>query len=316
MAAPACSDEDFVELFEKHGAPRLAEMLKISERAVRSRRVRLENKLCRQITSPDPLRGTRHFIAHPERHFLEVTDGVIVVASDAHYWPGYVSTAHKALVKFLKRARKVKAVIMNGDALDGASISRHAPISWEENPSLIGEIEECGARLDEIRKAAPNAEHIWTLGNHDGRFETRLATVAPEFAKIHGVHLKDHFPHWVPCWSTWINEDVVVKHRFKGGIHATHNNTIWAGKTVVTGHLHSLKVTPFSDYNGIRWGVDTGTLADPYGPQFRNYMEDNPRNWRSGFAVLTFENGQLRWPEIVHVVDEGVAEFRGETFEV
>ena len=109
---------------------------------------------------------------------------------------------------------------------------------------------------------------------------------------------------------------MVIKHRYKGGIHATHNNTLWAGKTVVTGHLHSLKVTPFSDYNGIRWGVDTGTLADPYGPQFENYTEQNPANWRSGFVVLTFKDGTLLDPEIVRVVGERKVSFRGEVVRV
>ena len=109
---------------------------------------------------------------------------------------------------------------------------------------------------------------VWTLGNHDGRFETRLATVAREYAELHGVSLKDHFPAWGACWAAWINNDVVVKHRYKGGVHATHNNTMWAGKTIVTGHLHSAKVTPFDDYDGTRYGVDCGCLADPYGDQF------------------------------------------------
>jgi hypothetical protein len=109
---------------------------------------------------------------------------------------------------------------------------------------------------------------------------------------------------------------VVVKHRYKGGIHATHNNTVGSGKTIVTGHLHSLKVTPYADYNGNRFGVDTGTLADPSGPQFVDYLEDNPTNWRSGFAILTFFNGQLLWPELVHDFGNGCIEFRGEVIDV
>jgi hypothetical protein len=96
--------------------------------------------------------------------------------------------------------------------------------------------------LSEIEKVAPKARRIWTLGNHDSRFETRLATVAPEYANVHGVHLKDNFPLWEPCWATFINSDVVVKHRFKSGLHAPHNNTMWAGRTIVTGHLHSQKI--------------------------------------------------------------------------
>jgi hypothetical protein len=87
---------------------------------------------------------------------------------------------------------------------------------------------------------------------------------------------------------------------------------------MVTGHLHSLKVTPYDDYNGTRWGVDTGTLAAKEGEQFVDYTEDNPRNWRSGFAVLTFHKGRLLWPEVVNVRDEeaGEVEFRGRTYAV
>ena len=145
----------------------------------------------------------------------------------------------------------------------------------------------------------------------NSRFETRIATVAPEYAKIHGVHLNDHFPNWRSAWSAWINNDVVVKHRFKGGIHAPHNNTMWAGKTVVTGHLHSAKVIPFDDYNGTRYGVDSGCIADTDAKAFLNYTEDNPRSWRSAFVLLTFKGGRLMYPELVLKWDSGSVQFRG-----
>jgi hypothetical protein len=77
-----------------------------------------------------------------------------------------------------------------------------------------------------------------------------------------------------------------------------------------------MRRTPFSDYNGTRWGVDTGTLADPTGPQFIDYLEDNPTSWRSGFAVLTYYKGELLWPELCHVRGEGVYEFRGKVYNI
>jgi hypothetical protein len=84
-----------------------------------------------------------------------------------------------------------------------------------------------------------------------------------------------------------------------------------------TGHLHSLKVTPYTDYNGTRFGVDTGTLAGgPQGPQFLAYLEDAPANWRSGFAVATFHKGRLMWPEVVAVFDDNHVEFRGKLYRV
>lgn len=310
------TDEDFIRLFESIGAAATARTLGITERSVHGRRIRLQVKLGRSIKSGT--KGTNNIDAlskHPHRISRTIGNGIALIGSDAHYWPDRITTAHRAFVRFL-RDMQPALVCLNGDVIDGAKISRHQPIGWENRPEVIEEIEACKQRLAEIESAAPNAFKVWTLGNHDSRFETRLATVAPEYARIHGFHLKDHFPYWHPCWSLWINDDTVVKHRFKSGIHAPHNNTMWAGRSIFTGHLHSMKVMPISDYNGTRFGVDTGTLAEPYGEQFRDYTEDSPVNWRSGFVVATFWKGRLLWPEIAHVIGEGQVQFRGKVIDV
>lgn len=246
---------------------------------------------------------------YPARVPIDVKDGIIIIGSDAHFWPNLISCAHRSLVLMCKELQP-KVVCLNGDAVDGAGISRHPPLGWEHKPTLQEELDAVLERTDEIETAAKRAKLLWNIGNHDARFDMRLAQQNHEFAKVKGFCLKEHFPKWHMAMSAWVNDLVVIKHRFKGGIHATHNNTLWAGKTIVTGHLHSLKVTPFSDYNGNRFGIDTGTLADIYGPQFL-YTEDNPVNWRSGFVVLTFHKGKLLWPEIAHVLDETHFEFRG-----
>jgi hypothetical protein len=252
---------------------------------------------------------------HPARVSLKVREGVVLVGSDGHYWPGRPSVAHRGFCAFAKELRP-KAVIFNGDSFDGSRISRHPPIGWEKRPTVIEEIEACRERLGEIEKAAKGARLIHPLGNHDGRFETRLAQVAPEFARIHGFHLKDHFPAWEPCWDAWINNDVVVKHRYKGGRHAPSNNAVSSGKTMITGHLHSAKVEPITDLNGTRWGVDTGCLADPNAQAFVDYTENGPKDWRAGFCVLTFVGGKLLMPELVLVWDKKTVQFRGELIRV
>lgn len=313
MPVPKVADADFISLFKLLGAHGTARQLQNHIRSVMRRRSNLERKYSVQIAGPD-CRNTRVADNHPARTGLHIENGTVIVASDGHYWVGAPSTAHRALIKFCE-VLKPKAVIMNGDSLDGATISRHPPINWEERPPLIDEINAVKERHTEIERAAGDARLIWNLGNHDARFETRLATVAPEFARVHGFHLKDHFPRWLPAYSTWINDDVVVKHRFKGGLHAPHNNTVASGKTTVTGHLHSAKVTPYTDYTGTRYGVDTGCIADPWGPQFE-YMEDNPRNWRSGFAVLKFEDGRLLQPQLAVVHDPDHVDFCGQLVRV
>ena len=129
------------------------------------------------------------------------------------------------------------------------------------------------------------------------------------------MNLTDHFPRWKFSTSIMVNDHTMIKHRYHNGIHAVYNNTLKSGTSIVTGHLHSLKITPFSDYKGTRYGVDTGTMANLDDPTFF-YSEDNPQNHRSGFAVLTFWDGKLMPPELCEVISEGLVYFRGQVIEV
>lgn len=311
-----CSDEEFIRLFEAMGPTALSHKLGIAVRNVFARRTRLQAARGCDIVSPNREGGApRSKVERGRRVDLNIQNGSVLVGGDAHYWPGRVTPAHRAFV-YLAHELQVKAVIMNGDAFDGAKVSRHPPLGWTKPPGVKEELEAVDERLDEIRSAAPDkCPLIWNIGNHDMRFENRLAERASEFEGVKGFRLSDHFPHWKFSISVWINSDVVVKHRIKGGIHAAHNNTMLAGKTIITNHLHNPKVSPFTDYNGTRYGVDTGTLAEGEDEQF-DYTEENPLNWRSSFCVLTFYNGKLLQPELVLVLDENHVEFRGKVLKV
>ena len=178
------------------------------------------------------------------RREVELQNGMVFVGGDGHYWPGQEPpTAHRAFVYFLNKFKKEKKiVIVNGDTLDFPRISRHPPQGWQRMPEPQDEIEHAAARMGEIKKAAGKAPCYWPEGNHDARFEMRLASLAPEFAKVHGVRLQDHFPDWEPCWSVYVNNRVgglVVKHRMRGGIHATWNNTLHSAE-----HLHKPSAQP------------------------------------------------------------------------
>lgn len=306
------SDDEFIRRFQTEGATSLSKLTGISVRNIFMRRSKLEGSLNIQIKAPD--RGVIYDSNYPARLPLKIDTGSIVIASDCHYWPGIVSTAHRGLIHVLKEL-KPKYFILNGDGFDGAQVSRHPPLGWDHTPTPVEEIQAINEREAEINAASPETELYWTLGNHDQRFEMKLAAQAGEMHGLQGFCLKDQLPHWTFAMSIWVNDSVVIKHRYKGGVHATHNNALYAGKTMCTGHLHSLKVTAFTDYTGTRFGVDSGTLADPFGPQFR-YSEDNPNNHRSGFIVLNFDKGRLLWPEIVRVFEENVIEFRGKLIKV
>lgn len=314
------TDEEFIAIWRELKSPSLvAKRLGVSIRNAYARRDAIECRHSIELkTKPNDKAEVQ---VHSGRSSINIDNGTVIVFSDAHYWPGIISTAHRALLLFVENM-KPAAVICNGDAFDGGAISRFPRIGWDSKPTVVDELKAVTERLTEVEDRIKQ-KLFWNLGNHDARYETFLAARVPEFQGIAGFTLKEHFPRWTPAWSTWINESnpmgrTVVKHRYKGGIHATHNNTVNGGVNFVTGHLHSLKVTPFTDYNGTRWGVDTGTLAEPNGAQFMDYTEDGPKNHRDGFAVLTYYNGELLWPELVHVRDDenGIVEFRGEVIKV
>jgi predicted phosphodiesterase len=309
------SDEDFISTFLRLKSPSaVAKALGVTERNVHDRRIRVERIhgiALKSKTAKNHPKSRFEAVIDNNKRFatIDLDDGIILVGSDAHYWKEEPSAAHKAFVAIAKKLQP-KMIVMNGDVFDGARISRHDPLFNHKPPSVRDEIEACVERLGEIEKACHNAKLFWTLGNHDIRLARYVINNAPELEGLPNLSLFDYFPGWNVTWALEINEDIIIKHRLFNGVHAGYNNTLKSGRTTVTGHLHRLLVTPWGDYNGRRWGVDTGSLADPDGEQFA-YMEAGPHQHGSGFAVLTVKDGKLLPPELCQVL-EGVAYFRGE----
>lgn len=333
MVAKTCTEEQFIELWNKLGSPQaVADALGINVRTVHHRRNRLVNKGIPLVTTNQKgqkvifdrakiaenleirLQATRPSV----RRGIALEKGRVLVFSDAHFYPNEETTAFRALLEMIKEY-KPEIIVCNGDAFDGTSISRHPRIGWSETPTVKDELEAVTHHLTQIEDASKfKSNLIWTMGNHDARFSTFLAANSPQFEGVKGFSLKDYFPLWQSCWSYWINEETVIKHKWKGSFGAGRANALGSGKHFVTGHTHVLAVQPHTDYNGTRYGVQTGMLANPDGDQFVDYTEDNPKDWRSGFAMLTFERGQMLMPELVQVWDEkaGEVQFRGKIFSV
>ena len=317
MAARKVQDEALMEAMKLTTSPtELAKVFNMSVRAIqtRMRHIGVPPLAHKNEARLAPLPVTHESIG---RLKIDITDGRIVVFSDAHFQPGCISTANRALLKLLPELRP-SVVVCNGDAFDGAGISRWPKMFGSTPPTPAAELRAVDERMDEIADAAKGAKRIWTLGNHDIRLHSYIQSAAPALADMDAMDLRKLFPRWDFAWSLWVNDNTVIKHRFKGGIHAPANNVKSAlGLSFVTGHLHSLKVMPLSSYSDkpTIYGVDTGMLAEPEWAAF-NYREDSPADWRSGFVVMTWRNGRLLWPEVVSVLSEGRVEFRGEILEV
>jgi hypothetical protein len=310
------SDQEFIDAWKRLGSPSaVSKELGLNLRGVNARRDSLERKhgiILNTISQP----AQRIKIEVPTKGFRALKENVVgsvIIGSDGHFWPGERSKAFAAMIEIIKDLQP-SMVIMNGDSFDGAKISRYPPGARVQTPSVAEELEAVKERHAEIEAYAPPGCYlIWTDGNHDNRFMARLAQAAPEYALVQGFDIAHHFPAWQFCTSLWLNEHTVVKHRIHQGVHGAYNNTLKSGKSIVTGHTHRLQATMFADYNGLRWGVECGTLSD-YGPDNDKfaYAEDNPVNWSQGFVVLHFApSGMLLEPEFCRVIN-GQTWFRGQ----
>lgn len=317
MVAHKVTDGDFIALWNKHGSPSaVAKAAGIDIRQVYVRRNHIEQKLGVILNTTTNRGSGRAKIPVPKQGFRALAENItgrVVIGSDGHFWPGERSVAFGAMIEIIKDL-KPRMVIMNGDSFDGARISRHPPGGWADMPTVADELEAVKERHMEIEAyAPPGCPLVWPAGNHDTRFGSRLAQYAPEYIGVDGFDIADHFPAWQFCWSIWLNNHTVVKHRHHQGVHGAYNNVLKGGKNIVTGHTHRLQSAMYADYNGLRWGVETGTLSE-MGPEIDKfaYAEDNPANHSQGFVVLTFaENGMLLEPEFCRVLND-TAYFRGQ----
>ena len=204
-------DAEFIELWATHKSPaKVAKAMGTNLRNVYRRRDNLAQKYNMSLETH---KEVKTWVPPPPKSELGIENGTVVIFSDAHFWPGIRTTAFQGLLWAIEKLQP-KAVICNGDAFDGASISRHPPLGWSRTPSLIEELHCCQEMLGEISEAAKKARHntklVYTMGNHDARFEMRLAANAPQYVQTPGFKLSDHLTDWSFCMLTWVTNDVIV----------------------------------------------------------------------------------------------------------
>lgn len=310
-----CSDETFIELIRAIGKAEYARRYRCSERNVYKRIEHLEAKLKIRIVGPNQKYAPTKI--YPGRLELEILNQSVMIGGDFHIWPGPESTALRSFKRLIAET-KPAAVILNGDVMDCPQISKHPPMGWENIPALHEELEAAQDHLNDIAKAAGKARKIWLLGNHDQRFERRIATVAPEFKKVKGVHLADHFGLWEKGWSCLINGRVaggatMVKHiPVSMGENSLLLRIRKSGISVINNHAHAQNSAQLSDYRPFDlYGTDAGMIADKEHPAFE-YSQDSPKNWRSGFVEQSYRDGLHLPPQLATKYDDDHMHFKGQ----
>lgn len=117
----------------------------------------------------------------PESHAdsfepYKISQSKVLIISDLHF-PYH---DNKAIITALDYGKKkqVNCILINGDLLDFAGISRHEK-DWRQR-TVYEEFESARQFLNTLRKHFPKAKIVFKLGNHDERWEKWLFLKAPE----------------------------------------------------------------------------------------------------------------------------------------
>lgn len=140
----------------------------------------------------------------------KLENGTVVIASDIHI-PFQDDGAVRSFIKYCKE-KQPEVVVLNGDVLDMFMLSR---FTKGEGRNPLEEMTMCQGFLDSLRKAVPNADIYYVIGNHENRLEKYVLTKAPELASL----IEDVFTIIKTsdykvrgCASVTFNDNFVCKH--------------------------------------------------------------------------------------------------------
>lgn len=116
----------------------------------------------------------------------EIKQSRILIISDLHF--PYQDNKAITLALDYGKSKKVDCILINGDLIDMATISRHES-DWR-NRSIAEEFDAVRMFLKSLRLNFPKAKIVFKHGNHDERWEKFLYSKAPEIFDVHEFQLE------------------------------------------------------------------------------------------------------------------------------
>lgn len=127
-----------------------------------------------------PARTSNHYLL-PESYANEYTpyeikQSCILIISDLHF--PYQNNEAITLALDYGKEKKVDCILINGDLIDFATISRHEK-DWRSR-NVVQEFEAVKVFFKTLREHFPQTKIVYKYGNHDERYEKYLYSKAPE----------------------------------------------------------------------------------------------------------------------------------------
>lgn len=224
-----------------------------------------------------------------EPYVLPKANRNVLIISDLHI-PYHDDAAVFAALEY-GAAQNVDTIIINGDLIDFALISRHEKDLRKR--SVAYEIETAKIFLEGLRAMFRNSLIIWKFGNHCSRFHKWIMQKAPELLDIEGtslpeilglralniVYVEDKRYIYAGKMAIFHGHEVGMT---SGGVNPARTLRLKLNKSAITSHFHretkdmgrNLDEHPYACYS-------TGALCD----LFPAYMPIN--QWTHGFIHLT-----------------------------
>lgn len=206
---------------------------------------------------------------------------------------------------FLSTCRDLQPdiILLNGDILEGSEISRHQKIpGWTIDLQL--EFDFAREMMRQVREVCPDAEIIWTAGNHGlDRVVSYITQVAPAFAKLRSMRFDElagvseyriRLAQGGTIMSPKGQEDAKSGVLLYGFYRAHHGTLLGptpalqelarAGRPGQSGHVHrGMVICGTTEVTaGMSW------MCTPMGCTHRagrSYMKGTTTGWQRGFGV-------------------------------
>jgi len=217
--------------------------------------------------------------------------GKTAVFSDIHLGI-HDKAALIAAIQYAKQDR-VENIILNGDILDSAQISRHPKTA--DTPKFLNEIELAKQFLEGLRSEFKDQNIYFKIGNHEDRLERYLMQNADalagliDFRKL--LKLDDLGIRFVESTQFMKVENTYIVHghemKVSGGVNPARALILKAAANVVMGHVHRTSFASIKSLDGKFYKAYTmGCLC-----KLRQaYMPHSNSN--HGFAIIQ-ENGMV-----------------------
>lgn len=240
----------------------------------------------------------------------------VMFASDIHFpneSPGWDLSLKVA------KAIKPEMFYLGGDVLDLVSVSNHSR-KLEDRTQFDREIRYAHRELARLRKAVPNADIVFRMGNHDARYDAFLEKNSPELVGVTEFSLR----------SLLKLDDLgieFVEHgtkEFFGHIAFMHGDEVDGSSakakfgrmqhSFICGHHHRFDAHFSKDFRGeMRAGFFNGCLYDP---SHADYVAHE--SWQLGFSLIHFVKGffEVRQIPIHRIGNTYFCSVNGRYFEV